>query len=362
MRVARHVLSRAANGVAMAPIALGVAALALLALEAATSGIARAETAPSSAAEEAEPDFGARGPILEDGEPFPIEGLYSDKKDQAGEDTPPDMEQRAEPDTAPQPDARPVDTSAQFQAVYNVSLGRFNLGNFSISGTVQNGRYALRGNGTFSVLKGWVFNWQGRIHGSGEATTDGANPRSYSFSQSDGKYSERLSIDFGDGYVQSVKIWPKPRPYPGEIKVTKEQVQHVVDPLSGAFLTARSDNPRADLSVCNQVIPVFDGRSRYDLVLKPKRRVMVQNRGSRNYSGPAAVCQVKFVPISGYPRGDPGIEELRQANGIEAWLVPLQGTGMYVPYRITIPAFGGYTAVAVARSMRAGRASRAEAR
>jgi hypothetical protein len=77
---------------------------------------------------------------------------------------------------------------------YNVSLGRFNLGNFNVAGTVQNGQYSLRGNGVFSVLKGWVFNWQGSINGFGEATTDGANPRSYSFSQSNGKYRERLRI------------------------------------------------------------------------------------------------------------------------------------------------------------------------
>ncbi|WP_083241225.1 DUF3108 domain-containing protein [Methyloceanibacter stevinii] len=365
MRVARHVLSIAASVVAVAALVLGIAVLALVALDASPHGIARAETAPEDPAPDA--DFGARGSILDEAEPFPIEGLYNDKNKPGDENAPPHDSEFAEPNPEPEPAepeqrAGPVDTSARFQAVYNVSLGRFNLGNFSISGTVQNGQYSLRGNGTFSVLKGWVFNWQGRLHGSGEATTDGANPRSYSFSQSDGKYQERLSIDFGDGYVQSVKIWPKPRPYPGEIKVTKEQVQRVVDPLSGAFLTARSNDTRANLSVCNQVIPVFDGRSRYDLVLKPKKRVMVQNRGKGNYSGPAAVCQVKFVPISGYPRGDPGIEELRQAGGIEAWLVPLRGTGMYVPYQITIPAFGGYTAVAVATSMRVGRAGRAEAR
>jgi hypothetical protein len=305
---------------------------------------------------DAETDLGTRGSILEEGDPFPIEGLYNDKTTFDAEADQPGGASLA----SPRPE--PIDTSARFQVTYNVSLGRFNLGNFNIAGTVQNGQYSLRGNGVFSVLKGWVFNWQGSINGSGEATTDGANPRSYSFSQSDGKYRERLRINFGDGYVQSVTIWPKPRPYPGEIKVTKEQVQQVVDPLSGAFLTARSDSPRANLKVCNQLIPVFDGRSRYDLVLKPKKRVMVQNRGSANYSGPAAVCKVKFVPISGYPRSDPGIEELRQANGIEAWLVPLAGTEMYVPYRIVIPAFGGYTAVVVATSMRAGRAGRAEAR
>ena len=354
MRVARNLLSFAA----MAAAVLALTGLALISLDfshARDTGQAHAESRPDMAGDDAELEGSTRGPILDDRAPFPIEGLYGDNDEQGASEAPPMA------DPAP-PVAAPVDTSARFVAVYNISLGRFNLGNISISGTVQNGQYALRGNGTFSVLKGWVFNWQGSIGGAGQATTDGPNPRSYSFSQSDGKYNERLKIDFGDGFVKSVTIWPKPRPYPGEIKVTKEQVQHVVDPLSGAFLTARSDSLHADLSVCNQVIPVFDGRSRYDLVLKPKRRVMVQNRGNGNYSGPAAVCKVKFVPISGYPRGDPGIAELQQANGIEAWLVPLRGTGMYVPYQIVIPAFGGYTAVAVATSMRAGRAGRAEAR
>jgi hypothetical protein len=355
MRVARHVLITAAVA-ALIVCATGLQSPVLELPPRAGVGVAHAETGSEDQKPDADADLGTRGSILDEGDPFPIEGLYNDKSQ-------PDAE-AGQPGGAPLAAPRPerLDTSARFQVTYNVSLGRFNLGNFNVAGTVQNGQYSLRGNGVFSVLKGWVFNWQGSINGSGEATTDGANPRSYSFSQSNGKYRERLRINFGDGYVQSVTIWPKPRPYPGEIKVTKEQVQQVVDPLSGAFLTARSDNPRANLKVCDQLIPVFDGRSRYDLVLKPKRRVTVQNRGSANYSGPAAVCQVKFVPLSGYPRGDPEIEELRQANGIEAWLVPLKGTGMYVPYRIVVPAFGGYTAVVVATAMRAGRAGRAEAR
>ena len=342
MRVARYVMSLGAP----AALTLGIAALALISLDFwpdGDAGGARAEI-------QAEPE--TRGEAPDDRPPpFPIEGLYKDRP----EDSEPSPDMPATPSAAP-----PVDTSARFVAVYNVSLGRFNLGNFSIAGTVRDGQYNLRGTGTFSVLKGWVFNWQGSIGGAGAATTAGPNPTTYSFSQTDGKYSERLRISFGDGFVQSVSIWPKPRSYPGEIKVTKEQVQHVVDPLSGVFLTARSGNPHGDLSVCNQVIPIFDGRSRYDLVLKPKR-VMVQNRGAGSYTGPAAVCKVKFVPISGYPRGDPGIEQLRQSNQIEAWMVPLQGTDMYVPYRIVMPTSVGY-GTAVVTSLRVGRAGRAEAR
>ena len=343
MRVARYVMSLGAP----AALTLGIAVLALISLDFWPDGEAGGARAEVQAGPE------TRGESLDDRPPpFPIEGLYKDRP----EDSEPSPDMPATPSAAP-----PVDTSARFVAVYNVSLGRFNLGNFSIAGTVRDGQYNLRGTGTFSVLKGWVFNWQGSIGGAGAATTAGPNPTTYSFSQTDGKYSERLRISFGDGFVQSVSIWPKPRSYPGEIKVTKEQVQHVVDPLSGVFLTARSGNPHGDLSVCNQVIPIFDGRSRYDLVLKPKKRVMVQNRGAGSYTGPAAVCKVKFVPISGYPRGDPGIEQLRQSNQIEAWMVPLQGTDMYVPYRIVMPTSVGY-GTAVVTSLRVGRAGRAEAR
>jgi len=117
--------------------------------------------------------------------------------------------------------------------------------------------------------------------------------------------------------------------------------------MSGAFLTARSTNPNGDLSVCNQMLPVFDGKSRFDLVLKPKKRVLVQNSSATAYSGPAAVCQVKFIPISGYQPDNAGIRMMSQSDEIEVWLMPVRRTQMYVPYRIVLPTPVGYgTAVA----------------
>ena len=58
--------------------------------------------------------------------------------------------------------------------------------------------------------------------------------------------------------------------------MTKEQLEGVLDPMSGAFLSAHSDNPNGDLKVCDQTFPVFDGKQRFDLVLTPKRTVRVQ--------------------------------------------------------------------------------------
>ena len=95
-------------------------------------------------------------------------------------------------------------------------------------------------------------------------------------------------------------------------------------------------------------------------MLKPKKRVLVQNKGTTSYTGPAAVCGVKFIPISGYRPSDRGIQTLKQSKEIEVWLIPVRGTQMYVPYRIAMPTPVG-VGTAVLTSMRVSGVRRASA-
>jgi uncharacterized protein DUF3108 len=253
----------------------------------------------------------------------------------------------------------PAATAARITAVYHVKVGNFNLGNFSVTTTLDGSGYRMRGEGKFSILEGLVYKWQGVTASTGQVTEAGPEPDSYSFSFSDGgKSDERLRVTFGDGAVQQVSIAPRRGTLPGTVPVRREQLEGVIDPMSGAFLTARSANPHGDLSVCNQLLPVFDGKSRFDLVLKPKKRVMVQNKSASTYSGPAAVCRVKFIPISGYQPNNAGIQMMTQSDEIEVWLMPVRNTDMYVPYRIVLPTPVGYgtavvTSIQVAGSRRA---------
>lgn len=249
--------------------------------------------------------------------------------------------------------------SARIVAVYKVSVGSFNLGNFKVTTTVRGDGYDVRGQGRFSILEGLIYSWNGTTASRGRVTPEGPEPSSYAFSFTNGgKNGERLRMTFGDGAVQKISITPRKRPNPHIIPVTRAQLEGVLDPLSGAFLTARSSNPNGDLNVCNRTVPVFDGRQRFDLVLKPKKAVMVRNKTPGAYSGPAVICRVKFIPISGYPRGDPGIRHLSQTNEIEVWLIPVRRTQMYVPYRIVLPTPVGYgtavvTSIQIAGSRRA---------
>jgi len=252
-----------------------------------------------------------------------------------------------------------LSSPSRITAVYRVDLGSFNLGNFKLTTTFRGEGYQMRGEGRFTVLAGLIYEWRGVMAGSGRVTSAGPEPAMYAFNYSDSaKMWERLRMTFDGRAVSGVSIIPSRRPAPRTIPVTKEQLEGVLDPMSGAFLSAHSENPNGDLNVCNQTLAVFDGWQRFDLVVTPKRAVTVKRTTRAGYGGPAVICGVKFIPIAGYHPDNPAIKLMSQSNEIEVWLIPVRGTFMYVPYRIVLPTPVGYgsalvTSIQVAGSRRA---------
>ena len=227
-------------------------------------------------------------------------------------------------------------------AVYRVDLAGFNLGDFRLTTQFRGTDYEMRGEGRFSVLAGLVFDWRGTTASKGRFNGTGPEPAMYSLNFQGGDKSQQLRMTFDGGAVTKIARVPKKRPNPHVIPITKEQLEGVLDPMTAAFLFARSGNPNGDPKVCDQTIPVFDGEARFNLILKPKRTVKLQKNSSTGYSGFAAVCRVKFIPISGYRPDNPGIKLMEETNEIEVWLVSLPGTEMYVPYRIVLPTLVGF--------------------
>jgi hypothetical protein len=252
-----------------------------------------------------------------------------------------------------------LSTANRIVAVYRVNLGAFNLGNFRLTTVFRGDDYEMRGEGRFTILEGLIYEWKGVTASAGRVTSEGPEPAMYALSYSDGaKTGERLRMTFGDGGVRQVSIVPNRRPGPRTIPVTPEQLEGVLDPMSGAFLVAKSSNPNGDLKVCYQTVPVFDGRQRFNLVLTPKKAVTVKKNGPASYAGPAVICRVKFIPIAGYQPDNPAIKLMSRSNEIEVWLIPVRRTQMYVPYRIVLPTPVGY-GTALVTSIQVGNARRA---
>jgi hypothetical protein len=227
-------------------------------------------------------------------------------------------------------------------ATYHVDLGNFNLGDFRLTTVLRGSDYEMRGEGRFSLLGGLLYDWHATTASKGRVTGMGPEPATYAVTYDGGNESQQFRVIFDGGAVTKVSMAPISKPSPHVIPITKEQLEGVLDPVTAIFLYARSENPNGDLKVCDHTVPVFDGEQRFDLVLKPKRTAKLQKDASTGYSGFAAVCRVKFNPISGYRPDDPDIRLMSQTNEIEVWLVSLPGTAMYVPYRIVLPTLAGY--------------------
>ena len=235
-----------------------------------------------------------------------------------------------------------IGAANRITAVYRVDLAGFNLGDFRLTTQFRGADYEMRGEGRFSVLQGLIFEWRGTTASKGKFLGTGPEPAMYALNFQGGAKSQQLRMTFDGGAVTQISRVPRKKPNPHVIPITKEQLMGVLDPMTAAFLYARSANPNGDIKVCEQTIPVFDGEARFNLILKPKRTVKLQKNSSTGYSGFAAVCRVKFIPISGYRPDNPGIKLMSETNEIEVWLVSLPGTEMYVPYRIVLPTLVGY--------------------
>jgi Protein of unknown function (DUF3108) len=86
---------------------------------------------------------------------------------------------------------------------------------------------------------------------------------------------------------------------------------------------------------CNRKMPVFDGRVRYDLSSEFKR--VEEVKAPKGYEGPVMVCAVYFTPISGYIPSSAIIRYLTAIRDAEAWVAPIAGTRVLVPFRFSLP-------------------------
>jgi hypothetical protein len=105
--------------------------------------------------------------------------------------------------------------------------------------------------------------------------------------------------------------------------------------MTASLLRVPGNGDPLSPEACRGGAPVFDGRMRYDLKLDFKRMETV--KADKGYQGPAVVCAVYFTPVAGYIPDRPVIKYLAGERRMEIVLVPIAGTRILVPFRMTIP-------------------------
>jgi hypothetical protein len=221
---------------------------------------------------------------------------------------------------------------------YDAGLAGISLGEFKVIATFAGNAYDMRAQGEFSLLAGLIFKATGETASNGTLTGARPQPARFTLKYVGSKKSEERRIDFDGGAVSDVSIVPqKKRRDLRKVPITTEQLQGVLDPFTAALLSVRSDAPAGDVSVCHGTIPVFEGKQRFDITLAPKRSETLGNGTPKGLPRRAAVCQVRYRPISGYRPDHPGVQYMAKNEKVEVWLVPAPETDFYIPYRIVIP-------------------------
>ena len=219
---------------------------------------------------------------------------------------------------------------AGFEAAYTIAVARIPIGNAAMTGSIGTDEYVISMSGRTSALARVVTSGEGSMTATGAVSAGKLLPLRYTSKSTADDETLAVTMTFKDGNVSELEASEPP---PGEDRVvlTTEHRRQVLDPLS-ALLMPAGDGGLSE-AACRRVLPVFDGRRRYDLSLSFKR--IEQVKASQGYAGPTAVCSVAFQPIAGHRRSSPLLTFLTDGRDVEMALAPIAGTRLLAPFRIT---------------------------
>jgi len=230
---------------------------------------------------------------------------------------------------------QPASAQGRLEAQYEATLAGIAVGKGAWNIEIGDDSYAASAiGGTSGILKS-IANGSGTGEAQGRIINGALVPANYKASTTTSKKSETIHITLANGNVREFGIEPVPPVDADRIPVTDAHRRGVYDPMTGSMLRVPGTSDPLTPEACRTVAGIFDGRMRYDLKLDFKRMETV--RAEKGYRGPAVVCAVYFTPVAGYIPDRPVIKYLAAQRNIEIAFVPIAGTRVLVPFRMTIP-------------------------
>ena len=236
---------------------------------------------------------------------------------------------------AAQAQLKAADWPTEVVARYDISFAGFHVGTFDFRSSVNSQQYSLAGEANISAVFG-AFEWMGRTRSYGIAGSKKPNPKDYAFDYHSNADKGSVRIAFMRGHIIRSDVSPY-KPYTNQyIPLRREHMRNVYDPISAVMALTRSasDDP------CQQKLPIFDGKQRFDLVLSPMGRKQIREEGPSGLPELAYVCKVQYVPIGGY-KPDSQTDYMVKNQGMRIVLRAVPSAKLFIPYEVRIPTIAG---------------------
>lgn len=219
---------------------------------------------------------------------------------------------------------------------YGVAIAGIPIGKARLGVNVQGSSYRLDLYAKAKGVSRLFTDLKGSGGSAGAVVGNGLRPASYAHHFVEDNEPDAVSIGFAGRRAAKVAIEPVPTNRADRVPVTGAHKKNVTDPLSA--LVIRAEGPmRPDL--CQRTLPIFDGRQRYDVVMRPLG--IRQFKGPREaYRGPVVACSIRYRPVAGHRVNKKQVAYMRDNRNMEIWYAPI-GDGLYIPVHARFKTMAG---------------------
>lgn len=223
----------------------------------------------------------------------------------------------------------------RLEAHYTATLAGIPIGRGTWQVDMSDDQYSAVATGRTSGLLAVFSSGHGSASSHGAVRSAALVPAAYSSSVFSDKKADEVRMGFAAGTVKDLIAEPPLPPAPDRVPVTEAHRRGVTDPMAGGLIAAGGNGDAVSPEACHRILPIFDGRGRFDLLLSFKR--IEQVRSEKGYAGPVVVCGVTYRPVAGHRPNRPAIRYMMAARDIEVAFAPVAGTRILAPYRISVP-------------------------
>ncbi|KMO34865.1 hypothetical protein VQ02_18475 [Methylobacterium variabile] len=233
---------------------------------------------------------------------------------------------------------------------YGIMLAGVPIGTAQVTGAVEGQRYTMNVSARLTGLVGAITGGYGSARASGTVTARPV-PAAFALASHSASASITVRMALARGNVVASDIAPPLVPDPERVTVSEIHKRGIIDPASALMMPAQGRGDLTDPQNCNRTIPVFDGASRFNVVLSYAETRSVEKPG---YAGPVLVCNARYQPIAGHRADRPGVKFMEDNTEMSVWLAPVEGARVLLPLRIAVRTQLGLNIIEATRWSRSG--------
>ncbi len=218
---------------------------------------------------------------------------------------------------------------APARLAYSLTLAGIPIARADVDFDDRGGKYALGVDWHTTGLVGVFAAASGSVGADGRLVSGRPHPRNYRLSERKGDTPFEVTMALSGGRVGRLEVEPPAKTGEDIVPVTAAHRVGVVDPVSAGLIPGAT----APDAVCNRVLPVFDGWSRWNLHLSPKA---IETEAPAGMIGPVAVCAVRWEPVAGHRSGHRSVRYMAENRDVEVRLARLPDRNVWLPVETSV--------------------------